>query len=916
MREKTTNPKRVKGTVLFTVVAVMMVLTVFLAATLALATTANRRAYTNYQQEQSEYTARAVLEAVTQQVQTDAAADGSGICTQICDVLPNTSTSIPVTIDDGTTSETHEVIVTNTNSTQSMYDATLGAFRDYPVYQLSVTVDSATTNASATYETYLALEVTSDTPTPPTTPPTPSGGGGGAFVSLGGVSARPVGTHGYTTGGSYIGIGGPGPLGPITDPNDKTNAVLLAAADKQTIDAPLYINNNASVTNDFYIHFTKPDDFMVVTGDLYVTNPKFHTDFTGYIDTGATYENTPYIYIGGALRIQQEMVVGDDTHPVNMYVGNMQYVGKKGLDLHGDLYLMDEDATSNLNVDESPGYYLHEWVGATLNRAEGYSTRYGNIYAMGSVSVTGTNNTMFVDGNVQINKDLTVSKLKVTGDVIVNGTLTVTNSLEVGEKVIAGTIVGGDKIHNATSVSAVTGGTTTIDASTLPAQPTHNYKTWYENVVYDKSSDEQFGWGNVWFKARYELHQVIDGVEQPVKTVPNEWEFEDIIPYQSGVNTAGAANIDEYAGATNAKAKALLENVGEANASVEDRAAGYDFSNSIYFDRDVYPQNYTREKLNDSDPAVGKIEQPQPANYESMYPVSITALDSSLFDGGAYQVPIYGANGNATYPTVINGGDALPLSDLETSDYYKITSSCVLTGSIDKNVYVDSSSGSVTVIIDKTWFEYGDNGTSGLIIDDTSNVTIFVVGNNTFNNGAGIITKDYLELIWNASPVDLSARRRYVFGEMQQDITIAQEQTPGSPTYPNVVIYSDDGANLAVNDGGVVTAMVRAPKLKFSPRQGSSASRTIHYVLPTGETVDYGYNCEISSCNNCIGVIGQLIAGEIDFGDSGNWGMLYITEPASSTPPTTPPTTPTTPPTTPTPGSTHATLGVLYSNVY
>ena len=76
MKEKK-HPRRVKGTVLFTVVSVMMVLIVFLTATLALSATANRRAYTNYQQEQTEYTAKAVLEAVTRQIESDTT--GSGI---------------------------------------------------------------------------------------------------------------------------------------------------------------------------------------------------------------------------------------------------------------------------------------------------------------------------------------------------------------------------------------------------------------------------------------------------------------------------------------------------------------------------------------------------------------------------------------------------------------------------------------------------------------------------------------------------------------------------------------------------------------------------------------------------------------------------------------------------------------------
>ena len=68
MKEK---PKRLKGTVLFTVVSVMMVMVVFLLGTLALAATASNRAYSNYQKEQTEYTSRAVLDSVVQAIQDD-----------------------------------------------------------------------------------------------------------------------------------------------------------------------------------------------------------------------------------------------------------------------------------------------------------------------------------------------------------------------------------------------------------------------------------------------------------------------------------------------------------------------------------------------------------------------------------------------------------------------------------------------------------------------------------------------------------------------------------------------------------------------------------------------------------------------------------------------------------------------------
>ena len=61
---KSVAPRKVKGTVLFTVVVVMMVLVVFLMGALALAATANQRAANTYSTAQTQATARAGVDAI------------------------------------------------------------------------------------------------------------------------------------------------------------------------------------------------------------------------------------------------------------------------------------------------------------------------------------------------------------------------------------------------------------------------------------------------------------------------------------------------------------------------------------------------------------------------------------------------------------------------------------------------------------------------------------------------------------------------------------------------------------------------------------------------------------------------------------------------------------------------------------
>ena len=71
MKQMMKGKKRVKGTVLFTVVTVMLVMVLFLMSTLILTTSANRRSYYSYYQTQAQYAAQAALDAITNNAYSD-----------------------------------------------------------------------------------------------------------------------------------------------------------------------------------------------------------------------------------------------------------------------------------------------------------------------------------------------------------------------------------------------------------------------------------------------------------------------------------------------------------------------------------------------------------------------------------------------------------------------------------------------------------------------------------------------------------------------------------------------------------------------------------------------------------------------------------------------------------------------------
>jgi len=881
MKEKTTNRKRVKGTVLFTVVSVMMVLLVFLTATLALAVTANKRAYTAYQQEQTEYTAKAVLEAVNRQVASDT--DGSGIRG---DIVGLQSTDPPmevnIEIDDGTVKENHTVLISNTGEQRSIYEN--NAWKKINVYQLSVTVSSSTTSASSTYESFLAMDVVPGSTTTTTiTTINPGGGDGGAFVSLGDTGGNELATKGYTTGGTYLGIKIP------------NYSYTMSSSGANVIDAPFYVNGDlSSGAQPFVMHFTQPDDFMIVRGNFTFQNlNSISTSFAGYDNTGYSYESTPFIYVDGAFNSPgSKCTIGDASHAVNVFCGSMS-IGQNGFEHYGDLYIMDE-VKSTIDT-QAAQTKLYKWTGGTLNRAEGFPTNYGNIYSMGSLEIT-SGNGLIVQGNVQINGDLTVSKLEVTGDVIVNGTLKVNGSLKAAH-VLAGNIEGTSKI-DASAINAVTkdGAAAELDVTKLTAKASHTYKTWYENVWTDPANESSWASGSGYFKASYDKHVEIDGVAQPVETVGAT----DLVGWTTGVDTTAFSSFAEYAASVNETVKGLLENNGVANAKTETRAAGYDLSNSIYFGQDVYPSNYTKAYLNSN-----KLDQPEAVDYETMYKPGVENLDASLFDKTQmkYNIPVYKIGGDIwvwdsetssnvvysqRYQSKQPAGD---VSAINKGSYYEVNTNCVLSGASDKDIYINGSTDAITVIMDSV--SIGND--HSIIVNDANMVTIYIVNTLSLGQRASLITTDYYNILkgtpWTPGT---SASAGNVIGGMANDITVKQVQSIGDPGYPSVVINSDRNSVMNIDMNSFVTALIRAPKLVFQSNAGSSPSKGINYELPTGKTVRYGngYNgtdasgnkVGISNCDGCasIGLIGQLIAGQIKLPSNGSWGMLYITDPNSS----------------------------------
>ncbi len=890
------NSAKLKGTVLYTVVSVLMVLIVFLMGTLALAATASNRAYTNYQKEQTEYTARAVLDAVMQKINEDVA--GTGLKGDIAGM--SGSTTITVGISDGTNVREYDVVVRKTDRTTSVYSAEDEEWSEVAIYELSVNVGSNTTSAETTYTSFIGADVIS----------TSGGGGGGAFVSLGDTGGQEIATKGYTTGGSFLGIG------------VENFEYSMSSNGTTTIDAPFYVNGDLGLATDFIIHYTNPGDFFVVKGDLNLTNGKsLSTSHVSYsAPANIAYNQTPYLYVEGTLNSVVGSTVGAEDTPVNLYCGSFSNKdGNGNQKWYGDIYAFNADGTSYIS-NQGTTTALYEWTNNLLTKNDGSETKFGNYYSAGNVEFDIRKDGTGIEGDLRVAKDIKIAgggnwnALVVGGDVMCGGTLTIGAGqvLKCDGDIYAANLINNGRIECSGTINVLSAPVAgDLNGNTLTMMPTEGLPpqntttttitttSWYDNfadAVNGLNAGDSYPY---YYKYTYnEYVKVVEEITENGVTTTNETLTTTPVSVTVHETWWIDTNSTTYQDVLNADANyqavpAFIAGAGEANAVVNTATTTMStYSMTKVNGSSIYPDDFTYEAFNDEDyehyNAI--LVEPNLADYDQ-YPRSINALDTSLYDNG-YEVPVYSKGGTLTYTAnegVINADNAkTPPEDadadfeagLDAGDYYEVTTDCVLTGYFNKPIYINADQ-PITVILDNVKLQQIGDTCGTIVVNDEKAVTLFVVGTvevGSGGNGWSIVTEDYLNIFmgegaWSFTNKDIGTPA----SKMAADITIHQNASDYPDEYPNLVIYSDDNATLDVKEGGMITALVRAPELIFKGGKGPAANKTIHYELPNGNATDYGANADINHENNTIGLIGQLVAGSIQLTSNGSWGMLYVT---------------------------------------
>lgn len=426
--------RKLKGSVLLTVVSVMALLIIFMASTVTLATAANNRSHANYSDSQAEYTARAAIEGFSQALTTNNALAQSILAMDKGDtftpaVVINDPGMGNVGYYDGNHWVSDRIKIEYIKDNWG-YDEEKEEWANMQVLKVTATAKVGKQEKSICYY----LEKTGESK--------PSKGNNiKGFQTIGGGGMQ---NNGLFSGALCLGLGQPDTIAGVPVEYTTRNDFIAYVTDG-------FVNGSMvqALGDNFEWHVPTSDSHFVITQDLGVNN----SGFTVYVDypyaktsSGGQFayeefgqKDIPYLYVGGKIttytgasgagsfRVINEgknngRLKSEDS-PFNVFAGSIE---SHGVNIEAaDLYLFNDDPTtvSNVTLGSRVGD-LYKWSSSVINRtADQFYSEGGSIYCNHNFEVT-QNLKVRDDLVVQGNLDITGNgSLEVFGDLAVNGTI-------------------------------------------------------------------------------------------------------------------------------------------------------------------------------------------------------------------------------------------------------------------------------------------------------------------------------------------------------------------------------------------------------------------------------------------------------------------------------------------------------------
>lgn len=723
MKERT-NPKsvaphKVKGTVLFTVVIVMMVLIVFLMGALALSATANKRAMKNYNSVQTQATAKAGVRALLSTIQNDVTFAGK--------VAGLKSGSAPITFGadeiqfesigydkkNGTYSYKADSSLGKIKEASVSYVGSKYVIEDGKPAEKAVIKFSATAEQGLEESTVAVYMLRSIDGKVEDNPP----GGGGGFVSTGSIQQD---NHTSAFGGTYVGF------------NNTGTKVDFRLGNPAVLETPIHVNGSligagTAGSGQLNVVIRKPGDGLTVWGDLdYSADNNSFCIVSNFANTAdlaeLDYKQIPYIYVDGEFKLGQNAnnKVGAAEIPLNIFCGKFTHTTLNPVQIYADMYCYDDEGISTFQTNGSPGSKLLEWEETIIDpdNTSGKVHYAGNFYTKGNLDTIGPgqsgnisfDRSVYVDGNLHVGPNITTT---VGGDLYVNGTMNIEGTLKVTGELHAVSDIPSGKGSRASFVPVTNElkagyDTKVVDEETeVPDGPKYKYAI----LNPDKSvlaTDEHGSWG------------IGDSPSIEGTKLKDSWGNEKDIP---GVTiTEGCTVVVDYQNMKKVVAPVTkyykIPDDTHYVSYAEAHSAGTNFP--AYYEKDVILGN---EKFDGKDGQIVKtvkniMDELKPYNLPKNYPSKLKdSVEKNTLNLGSGDIK--------------NGQNAGAITGSGNS--YTITESCTISGSSNGvKLHINPGTKNIWVLLDgdMTLGEIGGNA-SQIIVDDTDGGTVsFLINKN------------------------------------------------------------------------------------------------------------------------------------------------------------------------------------------
>ena len=441
---ETEKKRTLKGSILFTVVSVLALMTIFMTSALALAAAANKRAHKTYSASQASYTARAAIDSILAAVGTN-----NEFANAVEKLPQNGSFEVEVGINSPSLGRIDSATVEYEGKT-TIFDNNTMVWVEKNLIKITaeVTMGGETTK--------IVSHVIQD--------PVVKHDDGPGFLTMGGADAA-NGNNGSIFGGAYYGMGHgynggtwnanltyiewnpyDGKLTTLEDKMYLTNE-QYSLKDINRVEALMVVNGNFDLPTYLTMHYTQLGQGLQIWGDLNMKNGGLTISMSDPLinemaSRSLRFNETPYLYVDGKITMaNQDFKFGDGTFPFNIFCGSLD-LENGALASYADIYCYDKTETTRISTNSTN---LYSWSNSLIDGGDGYSSSGGGIFSKGNLEFSGNHSNgdaiggdIKVEGNVAINKEITID-----GDLVVGGKLSLNNdNIKVNGKVYADSFEG------------------------------------------------------------------------------------------------------------------------------------------------------------------------------------------------------------------------------------------------------------------------------------------------------------------------------------------------------------------------------------------------------------------------------------------------------------------------------------------